>query len=198
MKAAEVQSDEDLMRRYQQGDAAAFDQLYARHRRSLYGFLVNHSGRSRQEVDEVFQETWLKVVRNRMRFDVSQAFGPWLFAIARNCLVDRWRHLGVVSSLHVSDHIAMQGASSDGIARPDRQAESADIGSAWQAALQALPTEQREVVLLKFETDMTLEEIGEITGAGRETVKSRLRYAMTKLRERLSDLQPDSAEGVAP
>lgn len=191
MSEPRIQSDEELMQRYQEGSAAAFDELYERYRRSLYGFLVNHSGRSRQEVDEVFQETWLKLVRNRKRFDSSQLFGPWLFTIARNCLVDRWRHLGRVSSLHVSDDIAMQGASSSGLARPDRQAESAGIGAAWQAALRALPPEQREVILLKLETDMTLDEMGKVIGAGRETVKSRLRYAMTKLRNSLHEWQEE-------
>ena len=191
MAEQQVQSDEELMQRYQEGSAAAFDELYEKYRRPLYGFLVNHSGRSRQEVDEVFQETWLKLVRNRKRFDSSQLFGPWLFTIARNCLVDRWRHLGRISSLHVSDDIAMQGASSSGLARPDRQAESASLGSAWQAALLALPAEQREVILLKFETDMTLDEMGEVIGAGRETVKSRLRYAMAKLRKSLHEWQEE-------
>lgn len=188
---AETESDESLMQRYCAGDAKAFDQLYARYRKPLFGFLYNHSQRQRHEVEEVFQEAWLKVIRNRRRYDSGQAFQPWLYAIARNCLIDRWRHLGAVTSLHVSDDVAMQGASSNGLARPERLAASDDIQLRWQQALAALPAEQREAVLLKLETGMSLAEIAELTGTGRETVKSRLRYAMNRLREQLAEVFHD-------
>lgn len=185
------ETDEELMQRYCAGDAAAFDRLYARHRKALFGFLFNQSQRQHQEVDEVFQETWLKVIRNRRRYDNSQRFQPWLYAIARNCLIDRWRHLGAVNSLHVSDEESVQNASGNGLANPERLAASEDIQRRWQQALALLPPEQREAVLLKLETDMSLEQIAEVTSAGRETVKSRLRYAMNKLREQLAEVFHD-------
>ena len=187
-------SDEVLMQRYQAGDAAAFDALYARYRRALFGFLVNQSNKAYSDVEEVFQESWLKVIRYQQQFDGSQRFAPWLYTIARNTLVDRWRHLGTVSSLQVSNEPAMLGASSNGLARPDRLAESDDIDAAWRRALAALPAEQREVVLLQLESDLTLEEIGHMVGVGRETVKSRLRYAMNKLRQSLGTLLDDGLQ----
>ncbi|MDX1454102.1 MAG: sigma-70 family RNA polymerase sigma factor [Gammaproteobacteria bacterium] len=180
-------SDETLMARYCDGDAAAFDALYERYRRPLFGFLVNQSRRPATEVEDVFQESWIKLVRYRSQFRAGQKFAPWLYTIARNTLVDRWRHLGTVASVHVSDDIAMQGASSDGLARPERLAASRDIEAAWQAALTALPAEQREVLLLKMESDMSLEEIATVLDTGRETIKSRLRYAMARMRSALEE-----------
>src|SRR5687768_4146012 len=75
----EAVTDAELLRRYRHGDMHAFDALYARHRVPLFNFQMNHSGRKRQEVEEVFQETWLKVIRNHERFDAAQAFAPWLY-----------------------------------------------------------------------------------------------------------------------
>jgi RNA polymerase sigma factor (sigma-70 family) len=181
----EAASDVELLRRYRQGDAKAFDALYARHRVPLFGFLMNHSGRHRQEVEEVFQETWLKVIRHGERFDDTQAFAPWLYRIARNCLTDRWRHLAAVESIHVVDDDAMLGAGSDGLRRPDRILESDNVRVHWERALAALPALQREAVLLKLEGGFSTDELAVITNADREAVKSRLRYGFAKLRERL-------------
>lgn len=182
-------TDEQLMHEYCHGDATAFDALYARHRRRIFGYLLRHAQSDRAEVEEVFQECWLKVIRQREQFDPAQPFLPWLFTIARHCLVDRWRHLGRVASLQVSSDVAMLGASSNGLAHPERRMESATIETRWQAALADLPPEQRDVLLLQLESDMTLEQIGEVIGCNRETVKSRLRYAMNKLRHALGDLE---------
>lgn len=187
----EAASDAQLLNRYRDGDVRAFDVLYARYRLPLFNFLLRHSGRPRQEVEEVFQETWLKVIRHAGRHDGRQALAPWLFRIARNCLVDRWRHLAAVESIHVSDDIAMLGASSNGLLQPDRALHGDDIREHWQRALASLPALQRETVLMKLEMDFSLDDIAAITGAGRETVKSRLRYGMAKLRERLDEVIDD-------
>ena len=166
----------------------AFDILYARHRLPLFNFLLAHSGRRRQEVEEVFQETWLKVIRSARSFDTRQPFAPWLYRIARNCMVDRWRHLGSVASVHVADDVAVAGASSNGLFQPERRIDSEEIASRWNHALASLPALQREALLLKLEGDFSLEDIAGITGVNRETVKSRLRYATGKMRELLEEV----------
>lgn len=197
MPQANDMTDAELMQRYREGDAAAFDTLYSRHRLAVFSFLLKHSGRDRAEVDEVFQECWLKVIRRRDQYDTAQPFLPWLYTIARHCLVDRWRHLGRVESIHVASDAAMLGASSNGLARPERRAASELIEQRWQEALASLPAVQREAVLLHFETDMTLEDIAAATGTQRETVKSRLRYAMNKLRTMLADLYAEADDELA-
>lgn len=189
----ETASDSELLAQYRKGDLRAFDVLYARHRVTLFNFLLRQSGRRKQEVEEVFQETWLKVIRNARQFDVSQTFAPWLYRIARNCLVDRWRQLAVVEAIHVSNDFAMSGASSNGLFQPERRVSSNEISVRWESALAKLPALQREVVLLKMENEFSLDELAEITGAGRETVKSRLRYGIDKLRELLEEVIDERA-----
>lgn len=189
----ETTGDGELLARYRNGDIRAFDILYSRFRVPLFNFLLRQSGRRHQEVEEVFQETWLKVVRSVQQYDPSQPFAPWLYRIARNCLVDRWRYLSSVETLHVSNDIAMSGASSNGLFHPERRAASEEIHARWKRALAELPALQREVVLLKMENDFSLDELAIITHTGRETVKSRLRYGVAKLRELLEGVVDEYA-----
>ena len=184
--------DEDLMLAYAAGDAAAFDALYARHRGGLYRYLIRQCGQS-GIADELFQEIWLSAVRARSSYVPSAKFTTWLYRIAHNRLIDHWRATGQVelvaagSSDDDDDILAtIPGARND---EPDVRAGAREISLRLRAALAALPPAQREVFLLHQEGGLELSEIAELTGAGVETVKSRLRYALAKLRAELGDLQ---------
>lgn len=182
--------DATLFHAYQRGDVAAFEQLYTRHRKPLFAFLLRHSRQPHAEVEELFQEIWLKVIANAQQFDFRQSFKPWLYRIARNSMVDRWRHLQSRPLLHTSEQDYL-GASSNGLWRPDRQTESSELARHWQHALAQLPVTQREVLLLKLEADLSIQEIAAVTGSEFEACKSRLRYAIGKMRELLSEVHHD-------
>ena len=184
-------NDEQLASAYCDGNAAAFDQLYARHRLPLFAFLKRHSGRSQEEVEEVFQETWLKFIHAPQRFDATRPFAPWLFRIARNCMIDRWRHLSAVASLHVADHDALLGAGSDGRLQPEARMHAEELADRWEHALAALPTAQREALVLKLETGMNLEALAAALDAPREAVKSRLRYALKRMSAHFEEVFDD-------
>jgi RNA polymerase sigma-70 factor (ECF subfamily) len=180
---AEV-SDESLMLAYAAGDAAAFARLYERHRGKLYRFLARQLHGNGALADELFQDVWQRVIAARKGWKPDAAFSTWLYRIAHNRLADHWRALqhrppapedGDERAARVPDHDT-----------PERHLSEFEERRRLRLALDELPDEQREVVLLRLEQDLSLEEIGEITGVGRETVKSRLRYAMDKLRQRLN------------
>jgi RNA polymerase sigma factor (sigma-70 family) len=175
-------SDETLMLAWAAGDVAAFETLYGRHRVRLYRFLLRQL-RNGDLADELFQDIWQRVITARGSWRPEAAFTTWLFRIAHNRLADHWR---------AQQH--RPAAPEDADARvermqdpdtPEHQVSDFEQRRRLQLALEELPPEQREVLLLRLEQELTLEEIGEITGVGRETVKSRLRYAMDKLRTRL-------------
>jgi RNA polymerase sigma-70 factor (ECF subfamily) len=177
-------SDEDLMLAWAGGQVSAFEQLYARHRGPLYRFL-DRQLRNGALTDELFQDVWQKVIAARTTWRPEAAFSTWLFTIAHNRLNDHWRAL---------KHRPPAPTDADErTARvpdphtPERTLSEFEQRRRLQLAMAELPDEQREVLLLRLEQELTLEEIGEITGVGRETVKSRLRYAMDKLRVRLSE-----------
>jgi RNA polymerase sigma-70 factor (ECF subfamily) len=180
---AEV-SDESLMLAYAAGDAAAFERLYHRHRGKLYRFLARQLHGNGALADEIFQDVWQRVISARHGWKPEAMFSTWLYRIAHNRLADHWRALqhrppapddADERTARVPDHDT-----------PERQLSEFEERRRLRLALEELPEEQREVIVLRLEQDLSLEEIGEITGVGRETVKSRLRYAMDKLRQRLN------------
>lgn len=189
-------SDEALMLAYKDGDAGAFEQLYACWRGRLYRYLL-HQCQDRALADELYQEVWLKVVDARLRYEVTAKFSTWLFRIAHNRLVDHWRASGRRAKVMESDAGSddedgdppadRMETAAPAHERPERWLERRDLAERLAAAIAALPEAQREAFLLAEEGDMTLEEIAAATGTGRETVKSRLRYALTRLRAELEE-----------
>lgn len=175
-------SDEALMLAYAGGDAGAFETLYARHRRRLYHYLLRQL-RDVALAEEMFQDVWQRVIAARQGWQPDAAFSTWLLRIAHNRLGDHWR-----AAKHRPAAPADAEQRTASVADPDtpeRQLSAFEQRRQLQLALDELPEEQREVLLLRLEQELSLEEIGQITGVGRETVKSRLRYAMDKLRTRL-------------
>lgn len=184
MDSAQTQSDEDLMLAYAAGSVVAFERLYARHRGGLYGFLHKQL-RNRALADELFQDIWQRVIAAREGWRPEAAFTTWLYRIAHNRLNDHWRaQQHRPTAPEDADERAANVPDPD---TPERALSSFEERRRLQLALDELPTDQREVLLLRLEHELTLEEIGDITGVGRETVKSRLRYAMDKLRTRLRE-----------
>lgn len=178
----EALSDEALMLAYARGVATGFDALYARHRTQLYRFLLRRL-RDAALADDLFQDIWQKVIGAREGWQPDPSFTGWLYRIAHNRLNDHWR-----AQQHrppAPDHADERVASIPDDDTPERQLSSFEQRRQIQLALDALPDDQREVILLRLEQELTLEEIGAVTGVGRETVKSRLRYAMDKLRRTL-------------
>jgi RNA polymerase sigma-70 factor (ECF subfamily) len=182
--------DEALMLAYAAGDAAAFDALYARHKGGVYRFLLRQCG-SASIADELFQDVWMNVIRVRKSYEPTAKYSTWLYRIAHNRLIDHWRASGRVELVTASaadddDPLdAIPAARSD---EPDVRAAAGEIGARLRRALAALPAAQREAFLLQQEGGLELAEIASLTGAGVETVKSRIRYALAKLRADLGDL----------
>jgi RNA polymerase sigma-70 factor (ECF subfamily) len=133
--------------------------------------------------EEFFQDTWQRVITARDRYRPEAKFATWLYQIAHNRVTDHWR-----AKQHrptAPDDAAELAERVPDPETPERTLSAFEERRRLQRALEELPDDQREVVLLRLEQELSLEEIGEITGVGRETVKSRLRYAMDKLRARL-------------
>ena len=187
----ESRTDETLMLAYRDGDAAAFEVLYARHRGRLFRYLLHQCGR-REQADEMFQEIWMSVIRARSGYEVSAKFTTWLFRIAHNRLIDGFRARGRLAEFEVD----VGGAESEAPDCPAPASEQpepllarAQLAGRLVGAIEALPAPQREAFLLAAEGGLTVEEIGNATGTGFETAKSRLRYAYARLRSELGDLR---------
>jgi RNA polymerase sigma-70 factor (ECF subfamily) len=174
--------DTALMLRYRDGDAAAFETLYRRHNDSLYRYLLRLS-LNPATAEDLFQEAWTKVIDARQRYRPTARFTTWLFRIAHNCFIDHVRR-----SRRYAD---TPGFDADDRAHPgEAPEESAERGLARRRlddALRSLPEEQRDTFLLREEGGFSVDEIALVTGVNRETAKSRLRYAVGKLKQALAE-----------
>jgi RNA polymerase sigma factor (sigma-70 family) len=198
MPAPAERSDEELMLAYAAGDAEAFDALYGRHRGGVYRYLVRQC-REPGIAEELFQDVWMNLVRARASYLPSAKFTTWLYRLARNRLVDHFRaggHLVLVSADGETHQDAVLELPAARGTQPEAGVENRELAARLRAAVKALPTAQREAFLLQQEADLSLAEIAELTGAGVETVKSRLRYAVAKLRAELGDLDENLREGA--
>lgn len=181
----EPEDDAELMRRYARGDLAAFERLYERHRAALHRFLVRQT-RDPEFAGDLFQETWGKVIAYRERYEERAQFRTFLFHVARNCWLDalraRGRDVAWAAQTIEPDDATLFDAHARG---PEAHALAASEGERLRAALAVLPEAQREAFLLHVEAGLTLEEVARVTGVGAETAKSRVRYALSKLRTAL-------------
>ncbi|MGQ0586920.1 MAG: sigma-70 family RNA polymerase sigma factor [Gammaproteobacteria bacterium] len=163
------------MQAYAGGDAAAFEALYRRHKDALYRYFLRHTA-SPDFADELFQDVWKNLIQSRQRYRPDAPFGAFLFKLAHNRLMDHFRARRPTTE--VPEDLPAPDSE-----RPDRTVERRAQAAQLLRALALLPPEQREIIVLREERELTLEQIAAIQGVGRETVKSRLRYALAKLRE---------------
>jgi len=169
------------MSAYRDGDAAAFDALYGRHKGPLFRFVLR-GVRARAVAEELYQEIWMRVIESRRRYQPSARFTTWLYTIAHHRLVDHWRHKELAAAPEDGSEVPA-GPASD----PARLAEGRQELRRLEAAIATLPHAQREAFLLHEEAGLTALEIAAATDSDPEAVKSRLRYAYAKLKSALAD-----------
>jgi len=174
-------SDEDLMCQYRDGDAQAFETLYSRHKGGLFRYFARQCY-DHAVAEELYQDVWIRVITSRERYEVTAKFTTWVYRIAHNRLIDHYRQSGrqVPRSYEEEDEPDFQAAPAYN--DPARQAAVMQDAEKLIAIVEELPEAQREAFLLKTEGGMSLEAIADATGVNRETAKSRLRYAMNKIR----------------
>ncbi|MFK7990744.1 MAG: RNA polymerase sigma factor [Sandaracinaceae bacterium] len=187
-------SDEELLRRFDDGDATAFEELVRRYERPLYNFILR-SVRRRERADELLQDVFMKVVQRSSDFKGNSKFSTWLYTIARNLCIDHSRKM--VFRRHKSlDAPGRSGPGDEGPtllertaggAETDRAAIAKNLQSRIAAAVDELPDDQREVFLLRQVDGLAFKEIASILEVPENTVKSRMRYALERLQRGLSE-----------
>jgi RNA polymerase sigma-70 factor (ECF subfamily) len=183
------------MLRFQRGDVSAFGELAQRHKLALFNFLLRQL-RSRHLAEDALQDVFVRIVQSAAEFKHEARFTTWAFAIARNLCIDQMRKL----SLRNHDSLD-QGKSGDGPAlggqvadrgadaSVERTAMSNELRVRIAEAVEMLPDEQREVFLLREIADLPFKDIAAITGISENTVKSRMRYALERLQEALTEYE---------
>jgi len=177
-------TDEELMLLYRDGDAGAFDALYARHKGGLYRYLLRQC-RDAAAAEELFQDAWMNLIRARAGYTVQAKFTTYLYRLAHNRLIDHYRrnsHVAMVS-FDAEDCEATMDPPDERERPQDESLDAKRQAGRLMELVAGLPEAQREAFLLQQEGGMSVEEIAQATGVTRETAKSRLRYAMVKLKQ---------------
>jgi RNA polymerase sigma-70 factor (ECF subfamily) len=189
-------SDEGLMLRYQKGDVRSFELLLTRHRKPVFNFILRFVGDPAHSED-LLQEVFLRVIKGAEAYQKQAKFTTWLYTIARNLCVDaarRGKHRKAASL----DVPMMNGDGKEGATLldvvPDPKATGSDrrvldkeLHGRLHGAIAKLSEDQREVFLMREFLDMPFKEIADVVGCPENTVKSRMRYALEKLREELEE-----------
>lgn len=193
-------TDAELLSRYRQGDAVAMDQLVDRHGASVYAFVRRTLGPT-PHVDDLTQEVWLRVIRRSDSFDGRARFTTWLFTVTRNTCID---HLRRVQRRRpkITPPVTEASFQLDDVADPGppivESLARRELTAFVEEAVGELPESQREIFLLREQTDLTFAELAELLGVPRDTVKSRMRYALAHIRRavRLRLSQEPSTHGL--
>lgn len=195
------EADEALMMRYRGGEVRAFEVLLQRHRKPVYHFILRSVGEPAQ-AEDLLQETFLRIIKGSATYEQQAKFTTWLYTIARNLCVDasrRRKHRRAQSLDAPLDReeggATLLDVTVDRKAVVDRAVIGKQLGERIERAVSALVEEQREVFVMREVLNLPFKEIADIVGCPENTVKSRMRYALEKLREALDDYR-DLAAGV--
>lgn len=174
--------DSALMLRYRDGDVAAFEVLYRRHNDAVFRYLLRLC-QHRDTAEDVFQDVWGKIVKARDSYRPTAKFSTFLYRVAHNCFIDHIRR----NKRHTQTAAVEPDSQPDPADLPEVETERSLARRRLEAALQDLPEEQRDVFLLSEEAGLSLDQIASVTDSNRETAKSRLRYAVNKLRAAIDE-----------
>ena len=173
-------SDSVLIKAYLHGDDKAFELLYSRYRKQLYGYLYNLLKNSGIDPDDIFEETWLRAINNLAKYRDDGRFSAWLFRLAHNIFIDHTRKnrnrffvsadQEDVPELPAPDHLS-----------PGDELSNSELGTEIQQAVSKLSDEQREVFLLR-QQELSFKEIAAIQKCSVNTALSRMNYAIKNLR----------------
>ncbi|SFB97329.1 sigma-70 family RNA polymerase sigma factor [Pseudoalteromonas denitrificans] len=168
-------SDELLMLDYSKGDLKAFEVLYTKHKGPLYRYFMRQCT-DKSKVDELFQEVWHKLIKAKENYQPQAKFTTWLYHIAHNVLIDEYRKFKIVGSDNneINEMPAAINLESD--------LENTKLAQQLKLCIKSLPSAQLEAFVLKQEAGFDLQQISHIVNCDKESTKSRIRYAYSKLK----------------
>lgn len=191
-------SDEKLMARFKRGDASAMDELVSRYEKPLIGFLWRMQGNA-ADIQDIFQNVWLRVIAKSRDFRQDR-FKGWLFKIAHNLVIDtarknkKWISLDEPLPGTGEHHETLANTLASEDPDPASRVNRTDIRHAIDEALAELPKEQREVLIMRMETELTFREIAGILDIPLNTCLARMQYALTKMRAMLRTCHPETED----
>lgn len=193
-EAQEAIADEELIARYAKGELKAFEILYQRHRKPVFNFILR-SVHSPERAEELVQEVFMRLVQNANGYVRDAKFTTWLYTIARNICIDSYRRTRNRQELSLQRSLGHDDQGGNTLEHMLEDAKAADasekrvfeqqVKDVLEEGIALLPEEQREVFLLREASHLAYGEIASIVEVSENTVKSRMRYALSHLRKHM-------------
>jgi RNA polymerase sigma-70 factor (ECF subfamily) len=179
-----VQVDKELLQRLAQGERAAFTEIMNKYRARALNYAYRYLG-DFDEAEDAAQDCFVKIYHNCRRFDITREFEPWFYQILTNCCRDRIRKKSRFADFleRFSTEKQAEEATTEAADKPDP--------ALFAEALQKLSPEKREVIVLRFNEDLSYEEIARVLGISTGTVMSRLHRAKKELEKILKKTRID-------
>jgi len=184
-------SDLELIQEFQSGSSPAFDALYERYRRPLYGYVNRQMQGHTSQADDVFQQTWMRAIDNLSTYRDQEKFSAWLMRIAHNLIIDYYRSLKRRAEDELDDTYGDTTADTSD-ETPGREMDERERARRLTAALNSLTPELREVFLLRRE-NIPFQQIAKIQNCSVNTSLARMRYAIKQLTDKLKDWESDNS-----
>lgn len=169
---------------YRNGDVAAFELLYIRHKGALYRYLLRQC-RVAAVAEELLQDVWLNLIHARERYEARAKFTTYLFRLAHNRLIDYYRRQSTGLPVSYTNEALLEEVPDAAQPAAETKLDLKRRAARLKELIAGLPEAQRETFLLREETGLSVEQIAEVTDVNPETAKSRLRYAVARLRAAL-------------
>lgn len=181
-----LQSDDELVQSFLKGEESAFNELYRAYEKPLYSFILRYTG-NRNAAEDLVQQVWMKVIKALPKYDERSKFGSWLFSIAHHCCIDAVRKKNP-KQIEAFDNTPVLDKLPGEKPNPEEELIQFEERGLLEKAIQMLPKEQKEVLLMRIYSDLPFKEISAVLNAPLNTILGRMHYAMKNLRQTITQL----------
>ena len=185
-------SDQELVSLYLEGDHKSFEILIAKHKQKIYAFILSKI-RDRDLAEDVFQDTFIKVINSlqKGRYNEEGKFLPWVMRIAHNLVIDHFRKSNKMRTISTKDDFNIFDVIHDESKNAEEVLVNGQIYTDLRKLIECLPEDQKEVLKMRYYSDLSFKEISESTGVSINTALGRMRYALINLRKLIDKNQLD-------
>tara|TARA_B100001250_G_scaffold81365_1_gene67005 strand:+ start:3693 stop:4280 length:588 start_codon:yes stop_codon:yes gene_type:complete len=190
-----VLSDQELVKKYLEGDNASFQILLLRHKSRVFAFIMSKT-KNREISEDLFQDTFIKVINSlqKGKYNEEGKFLPWMMRIAHNLVIDFFRKESKIKNIRPNSEFNIFDIIHDGNRGQDEEMIRKKVHADLNLLIQELPEEQMEVLKMRYFDDMSFKEISQITGVSINTALGRMRYALINLRSLADERKVDLSQ----
>ena len=179
-----VLSDQELIKKYLNGDNTSFRILLTRHKSRIFAFIMSKI-KNRDLSEDIFQDTFIKVINSlqKGKYNEEGKFLPWMMRIAHNLVIDHFRKEAKMRKVRPTAEFDIFDVLDDGNKNQEEVMMQTQVHADLKVLIEQLPKDQKEVLKMRYFEDLSFKQISELTGASINTALGRMRYALINLRK---------------